>query len=271
MNLSVIKNLKRYSGLFAMFLRNNLNISMSYRTIFFTELAVQLGYQVVAIVLVGVVYANVESVAGWTYYEMLFLIGLDILTTEVLFGVFVVFNMRYLPELIKDGVVDTHLLKPVDDMFLLTMGRPWTLGVLSGISGIYLIVYSFVKSEVLFSVINCMSFIWILVCGSICIYSFLVIITSLSFRFTNVSVLPNIGSTLMQFKRNPHQIYRGPLKVIFYVLIPVVFVGGIPSLALLRGIEVWYLAASTILAVLFVSFSRVVWLYMIKFYSSGGG
>lgn len=259
---------KRYLKLYSIFARVALIKSMTYRVGFIVAILVDIGYSAVFVAFFAVMFQNIRQVAGWTYYEILFLSGLNIVVSEIVMGVVVIFNLHDLPEKIKNGDVDLALTKPVNSLFTLTLSSPYTTSIISSLPGFYLMYYASTHLAIKLSLVNLLGFVTILSCGFVICYSFMVIISSFSFKFVNMMSLPDIAQEIFFSKSNPHTVYQGALKVIFFYVFPVVFVASIPARTLLSGLDWNFLFLAIVLAVVFVILMFKVWNSMLKSYSS---
>ena len=71
---------------------------MAYRFSFLVELFVEVGYQIISVLFLVVIFSNVKEIAGWSYAEMLFLTGLNIVSFELFLAGTLVFGLWRLPE-----------------------------------------------------------------------------------------------------------------------------------------------------------------------------
>jgi ABC-2 type transport system permease protein len=258
---------KRYLKIYSLLFRFGFIQSTTYRVGFLVEMLVEFGYQIVFILFFKIIYANIKSIAGWSYDEMLFLVGLNIITSEIFTGAILVFNLRRLPEKIKNGDIDLTLLKPINSLFNLSLGAPYFSSFLSVIPGFYLMIYSQMGKSI--NILNILIGIFVLSCGLIIAYCVIVIISSLSFLFVNAKTFPEIGESIFyRFTSYPHQIYQGPLKILFFFILPMVFAGGIPASFFIRGVDWPLLFLGMVLTCVFVYLTIKIWNHMIKYYSS---
>lgn len=266
MNLSEIK---RYIKLYIVFLRQSFIWEMSSRFSYLMGLFVEFGYQITLLFFFQVVYGNVKEIAGWNYYEILFLTGLTTLTSETILPMVYILNFARLPQMIKDGDIDQVLTKPINSLFFLSLSRPYTSGLVASLSGWGLIYYSLNHLNIALSISNVFSGIMIFICGWIMMYSIFVIFSSLSFKFIGSSQLPNLAlSIIVFFKEKPHDIYQGILKIIFYFVFPIVFACSIPAKAVLHGIDFRIFILAIFISILFLTIALKLWNTMIKHYSS---
>lgn len=264
----VIKKIKRYIKIYLLLIKYSFMEIVIYRVSFLVELAVKLGYQGVGILFLNIVYSNVKEIAGWNFYDIIFLAGIDIITSEILLGALSIFNLRTLPEKISSGNLDITLLKPLNCLFQVSLGHPYVMSFISTISGFYLMYYAIVHSTLTLNIFNLSIILILLICGFVIGYSILVITASLSFIFINTSTLPTIGEHILFYKSNPHHVYQGALKLILFYIFPVVFISSIPASTIVHGIEIKHLLSSILTSAIFLFLAIKIWNRMIKYYSS---
>ncbi|MBD3365980.1 hypothetical protein GF360_01405 [candidate division WWE3 bacterium] len=265
----VIKDLPRYIRIYRVLLKFSFIQATAYPVSFIIELFVEVGHQLVSIVFFKIMYTNVEEIAGWTFYEILFFVGMSIVVAEIFLGLVYIWNLRELPEKVRTGDVDLALLMPINSLFNLSLGRPYFTSILSTFSGFYLMFYAFGKSGSVFSFPNLLVGFLILLAGLVICYSFGVIFSSFAFVVDNAYTLPYIAERIfIYFAENPHQVYRGVLRALFFFVVPVIFVISVPSATILKGIDWKYVWQSLLLAFIFLVVAVKTWKHMLSKYSS---
>ncbi|MCA9392238.1 ABC-2 family transporter protein [candidate division WWE3 bacterium] len=266
MNHSVIK---RYIKLYLHFFRFTIIQKTQYRFSFFIEIFIELGYLLWTIVFFSVVYSNINAIAGWTYDEMLILVGLSMIFGQLLIGLFYVWNHRVLPERIKDASIDFTLLKPINNMFALTAANTYPGSFIAAIAGIVLIARGLVGLNIVIQPLNVIVALVLLINSLIVGYAIFTIITSFAFKFINASFLPDIANDLVnQFSGYPASVYKGVVKILLFSILPVLYAASFPAESLIRGVPFYHVVWSFVLAVVFLLLAKEIWDRMIKLYSS---
>lgn len=269
MELSVIKKTIKYLRIYLLLFKFGFILSTTYRLSFIVEILVELGYQVAFIFFFIVVLKNVQLIAGWSYYEILFFAGINIVASELILGSLFIFNLWNLPEKIKNGDIDTVLLKPINSMFYLSLGLPYFTSFVASFPGLVLIFYSLLNLHVNLSLTKFIISFFIFICGLIIAYSISIIFSSFSFKYISTSTFPRIAEKLIiGFKDKPHQVYQGFLKILFFFIFPVVFIASMPAYAALKDLEIKYLFMAFALSLVFFYIAYRLWNVMIKNYSS---
>lgn len=264
------KKIKRYLKIYFKYLKFDFMFDMNYRVSFFIQIAVEVFYTVVAIVFFNVLYSGVKNIVGWTYWEIIFLLGVESIMVELLVGLVFAYGTNNLPSRIKDGEVDFMLMKPINSFISLTIIQPYVTSLFATIPGLYLIFISAPKINLQLTALNIVGALIILVCGFIIAYSVMVMISSLSFVFLNATTFPRIGmNSMTNFATRPHQVFNNVfLRIIFYFVLPSIFIASIPASTLIKGLDFRFLIQAILLAFLFLSLAYRLWNKMIRYYSS---
>ena len=245
---------------------------MAYPASFVMGILVDLGYQITFVALFIFLYQNVTMVAGWSYYEMLLLLAIDMVISEIMVGTVLISNVGKIPQKIKNGKLDMFLVKPLPSLFHLSVSDLYPPPIANGVIGIAFIL--FVISRLISSGAtiywgNILGAIGISICGIIIMYCLNVIIVTLSFYFPENKTLTIIAQNLtFEFTNRPHTIFRGLFKYMFFVFIPVVYASSIPAFTVINGINYNYLIGAVVLALLFFLGMNWFWKLSIKRYSS---
>ncbi|MEM7131515.1 MAG: ABC-2 family transporter protein [Chloroflexota bacterium] len=223
-----------YLQLFLKLLKVNIKAQMEYRTDFLVSVIHILLLQLGNLALIWVILAKFQTINGWGFGEIAFLLGLRLLSH----GLFVVFNVEILWGLksyIIDGEFDRFLLKPVNPLMLLIGNKVELRGLTDFVSGIVILAiatslldlqWTFTKLAVLVAVIL----------GSILIeMAVYLAASSASFWILNLEAL---NSIVFQFHEQyilyPVSIYGRPIQYVLTFVIPFAFINFYPSLYFLN-------------------------------------
>lgn len=267
--MEIKRTVKKYLKLYGLFLKYAAISSMAYRVSFMLELFVNIGYQVVILVFFNVIYGNIDSIAGWSYNEILLFTGINMFAWEIILNFVTIFNLRVLPTRIKNGVVDFTLLKPINSMFSLSLAHPLIVGFFSSLSGLFLIIYALIQLDIVLTFDKIFFSLIIFVSSLIAIYGFLVTLSSLSFYFENTKTLPALGERFVyEFKQFPRQVYSGLIRFIVMFIIPAGFIASGTAEMIIREIDLSLVFFSVLMAVINLLVAIKMWNFMIKFYTS---
>lgn len=267
MAAKMMRYLRLYRTLFAYgFMQTS-----AYRVSFVTEIVVELGWQIVFIVFFVVALGNTHTIAGWSRYQVLFLSGLNIVSSELILSAIYIFGLWRLPAAIKDGDIDLALLKPISPLFNLSLSKPYVTGFLATLPGFGLMTYALMRLGWHFSIDRLTLGIGLFICGFVIAYALSIILVSLCFYFVNASPIPKIaGSITTDFKSNPMDAYQGVARVVLYYVLPVVFISSVPAAAVTRQLSVSLIMLAQPLACGLLWLAVKIWKHMIRRYSSAG-
>ena len=198
--------------------------------------SVELMWISVNIIMVGVIYSHTSTVAGWSMYEMLILVGTSMVVQRFLMGFFWsgIFEMG---RNVRSGAFDFVLAQPGDPLFMASTRKLELDGLLNSVVAIALVVYSARKLGLHPGPADLALYACMLACGVVIHYSALVLAMSLSFWITSSQGVEGSYFTLMEFSRLPREAFNRGLSIVFVWILPVVVVSNAPARALLHGFQ----------------------------------
>ena len=237
--------------------RYSLIRTMMFRFDFFLWSMVELFWMSVNILMISVIYRHTDSVAGWTKYEMLLLVGSSMLIQRFLMGFF--WSSIYeLSKNIRTGHFDFFLAQPGNVMFMSTTRKLDPDGLINSVIAMAVVAYSAHQLQLQPSFLDLAIYAFLIFCGLAIHYSILVITMALSFWITSAQGVEGSYFTLMEFSRLPREAFKGLSSVVFVWILPVVVVSNSPARTLLHGFDpmwtlwlfavalVWFAAAVVI-------------------------
>lgn len=235
----------------------------------FLELFVEIGYQIAFIVMIDMVYRNVSSIGGWSRYEMMFFVGLNLSVSELLRSMVFIGSAYRFPELIRHGNLDQILAKPVDSMFMATLANPYISGLASVLPGLYLMQRAYSLGNLNILLTSLIFGAIMLAIGFLITYLLIVIFCSLSFKFPDSRRLPRLsGSLVFGLASFPLGVYEVILERILMYIFPILFFSAIPFQVMMKGIDYRLIGLSLLFLVMLFKMARIVWDKSIRNYSS---
>ncbi len=110
-------SLSQYVDTYKVVLKNNFVREAIYRTNFLTAVLVDAIWIAVEFALFQVIYANVDSLGGWTKPQVFFFLGI-FFASDAIFGVFFASSFWRFSDLVNKAELDILLTKPVHPLFL---------------------------------------------------------------------------------------------------------------------------------------------------------
>jgi ABC-2 type transport system permease protein len=239
---------------------------LQYRVNFFVQLlqsAIALG---VGLVSLGLVFNHTDDLAGWSRAELLAVMGVHILMGGVI-QMIIQPNMQRLMEDVRGGTLDFALTKPEDAQILVSVReiRIWRLvDVLLG-----LIVMGVAIAEIggRVGLGEALLFALVLLLGGLMIYSFWLMLTSISFWVVRVDEMVNLFEGLYAAGRWPVGVYPGWLRGLLTFLIPVAFAVTVPAEALTGRLSLATVGLAAAVAFVLLLLARLVWRFGLRSYS----
>ncbi|WP_243644372.1 ABC transporter permease [Paenibacillus pinisoli] len=216
-----------------------------------------------------------QTIRGWTFYEVLFLYNLNILSHGIS-GMFFMSPMRQLEAMVQNGEFDGILTRPINPLPLLIFKQfqhAYIGHVLLGIGSLILCIN---KLNLELSGLNIVMLILVLI-GATLIQSAIMIMTGcVSFWFVKATSLSNtIIYDLRRFLNYPLSIYNKFIQFLLTFVIPYGFINFYPSLLFLnKEGEVLFTASfqygTLIVGLLLYMLSITIWSVAVNKYQSTG-
>ncbi|MCW5549716.1 MAG: ABC-2 family transporter protein [Opitutaceae bacterium] len=219
--------------------RYSVTRTLMFRFDFFLWATVELVWMGVNLLLISVIYGHTDSIAGWSKYEMMLLVGTAMLIQRLLFGFFWS-SLFDTARNIRSGHFDFFLAQPGNVMFMTTTRKLDLDSLVNTFVAAGVVIYAAVQLGLQPGPGDILLYLLMIGCGLLIHYSALVLTISLAFWITNAQGLEGSYFTLFEFSRLPRQAFKGAANVIFVWALPAVIVSNIPAHTLLHGFEPRY-------------------------------
>ena len=231
-----MSSISRYLQIWLASARYSLVRATMFRGDLFIWASVELLWISVNVVMVAVIYSHTRTVAGWSLYEMLILVGTSMLIQRFLMGFFWsgIFEMG---RNVRNGLFDFILAQPRDPLFMASTRKLELDGLLNSVVAAALIIYSARKLGLHPGFADLALYAFMIGCGVVIHYSALVMAMSLSFWITSSQGVEGSYFTVMEFSRLPREALKGAAGLIFVWIIPAVVVSNAPARQILHGFD----------------------------------
>ena len=248
-------------------LRASLSLAVQYRLDFVVEGLLALLWMAVTLVPVLVVFQNRNEITGWTFPEMLLVLGWFVALKGFLEGAISPSLMNVI-EHVRKGTLDFVLLKPVDAQLLVSLAKiePWRSVDLFGAAAIFL--YAFRQLGRWPAPEHVLLAAAMLLAALLVMYSIAILVVSIAFFAVRVDNLLYLFQSIFDVARWPVSIFRGFLAICFTYILPLALMTTYPALALLGKLTLPTAAGALVGTALFAAFARVIWRASIKKYTS---
>jgi ABC-2 type transport system permease protein len=208
--------------------------TMMFRGDFLVWSLVEFFWMAVNVMMVAVIYQHTASVAGWSEYEMMLLMGTSLLIQRLLLGFFWS-NFFEMARNVRTGAFDFLLAQPGNPLFMVSTRKLDLDGLLNVFVAVGLVAYSVHRLGIRPGAAD-IALYAALVLGALVIhYSILVLTFSLTFWLTSAQGIEGSYFTFAEFSRLPREAFKGVASVIFVWLLPVVVTSNAPARTILHG------------------------------------
>ncbi|HBI34464.1 MAG TPA: hypothetical protein DEA43_01045 [Candidatus Moranbacteria bacterium] len=263
----VYKNFKKYFLIFLHLQKINIMRWVAYPASFFMNFVATLLVMMLSILFIKVNFGYIDSIAGWSYYQVLGVVGSYMIVEGIMWVLFSMLNAINVH--IKDGTLDGILLKPINSQFLVSFWKGDPEDSLRIVTGIILIILA-MRNTIGFDLGHFILFLMLLINGVIALYSFDIFFRSFSFWIIDGSGLWLLMERITINSQYPVDIYYNKIvRGVFTFIVPLAFVATVPA-KILTNIDIdWqFTALSFVVAFVFFFGSRWFWEFSLKHYSS---
>lgn len=220
--------MKSYLRLVWVFLRVGVLNEIQYRVNFFVQILQTLIALATGLVVLSLVFEYADSLNGWSQPELLVVMGVHFLIGGVV-KMFIQPNMMRLMDEIGQGTLDYTLTKPENAQLLVSVRELQFWQIVDVLTGLVVLGWGLVSLQASMTAVNMASFLLMLFLGITLMYSFWLMIATVTFWVIRVGNIVLIWQSLYQAGRWPVSIYPGWLRLVLTFLVPVAFAVTIPA------------------------------------------
>jgi ABC-2 type transport system permease protein len=239
---------------------------VAYRINFFIQLFQSLISLGVALAGISVIFSYTSTLGGWNSQEILALVGVYLLVGGII-GLIIQPGMEQFIGSVRDGNLDFILTKPEDAQLLVSIQRINLWSLIDIALGLGVLITALVRLGEKVGAIQAGEFILVLIAGGMIIYSFFLILATLSFWFVRIENILTVFQSLYEAGRWPVSLYPGWLRYGLTFIIPVAFATTVPAEALTGRLNWQTLVTAIVLALGLLVVSRLFWRIGLRRYS----
>jgi ABC-2 type transport system permease protein len=244
--------------------------TLMFRGDFFVWSLVELFWMSVNLLTISVIYKHTRSIAGWSEYEMILLLGTSMLIQRFVMGFFwsSIFEMG---RNVRTGNFDFWLAQPGNVMFMATTRKLDPDSLLNSIVATGIILFAARKLHLHPDALDLGLYAGMVASGVVIHYSILTMSISLVFWLTSAQGVEGTYFVLTEFSRMPREAFKGLVSQLLFVwLLPVVVVSNGPARVVLhRAAWDWkWLVGPYALAALWFGITVVVFHRGLRRYTS---
>jgi len=220
---------------------------------------------VLYIVFFNAIFAKTQSLGGWSYGEVMVLLGVVRIIQAIAWGFWSRGGFPRLYRSILKGTLDSDLVKPMNLRVQFIFNNADFVTLIEGlVLGIGLIWYGLSSIHVQ---VQWTMFLFILFCACVIHYSVVCLFSSINF-WTLVRDFGYLMNETFDLGKYPITIYRGAMRWFLTLVIPLGCIYTFPSRALLGTLTVQELLIMMAVTVVFYLLGLSVWKLGLKRYES---
>lgn len=265
---AALVGLRRYAGIYAILVRNALVREMTFQVNFLLWIVVELLWFGLQLAFVQVIYLYTDSIAGWSKWQVVLLIGASQFIQQIFQALFLV-NCTHISELVRTGKLDFLLLLPVNSRFILSV-RQLDLGAfVSAGTAIAVMVFAAWQLELHPTAAQLLGFTLLALAGVLIHYSLMFLLASISFWTVQAQGIVWTYYNLFNVARLPDAAFRGLFKVFFSYAVPMLLVANVPVKMLTERLDSpWEIAILLLMTLLCLAISELGWRFAVRRYTS---
>ena len=239
---------------------------LEYRINFFVQIVQSTLSLLVALGGLAIVFNQTGTLGGWQPDEMLALVGIYLLVGGIINMVINPSMQRFMED-VRKGTLDFVLTKPADAQLLVSVQRIQLWKAVDIGLGLALILIALTRIGRDVGVSQALLFGLTLGCGGAIVYSFWLMLATLSFWFVKVENILVIFRSMYQAGRWPVTLYPQWLQVTLTFIVPVAFAVTVPAQGLTDRLTWNTLLQAVGASVLLLLVSRLFWRAGLRAYS----
>jgi ABC-2 type transport system permease protein len=266
-----MNGLGRYFRLILALARYGLLRELAFRGNFLVKVSVEVLWLGILLIFYRTIFAQTQVVADWKEAEYLFFLGCYY-TLEGLIETLFLENCSDFAELVRSGDLDSYLLRPIDEQFLITCRTIEWATVPNIFMGIAVMGAALHVMDWPIDVLKVVVFVVLLASGMALAYSFLLILMSTSVWLVRNQSLYEMWWLFTSLMRYPREIFQrgwaGPVGWFFTFIVPVMLVVNVPARTMVKALDPGFAGFTLAVTVVMVVVSRWFFRYALRCYRS---
>lgn len=257
----------RHLSLWWSFFSNTLTRDMEFKANFIGSLIVDAVYYGAHYFFFSIIFSYVDVLGQFTASDVKIFLVITFLADTVYMMIFSG-NLFTLNRLIVSGDLDFALIRPVNGQFMVSFRYVKSYAIISLIILGLLLTKLIADNPNDIGFLNIALFIFSFFVGQAVWYSIDFMIGCLAFWFKNFTVGGWLSHEFLKFAERPDSIYTGLLRRTMFTILPMALLSSIPARMLIYGPGWDFLFGQILIAIIFLSLSRIVWKTGIQKYES---
>jgi ABC-2 type transport system permease protein len=254
-----------------MFFLNRLVVKQHLRLVFDWWLAVagMVVEQGTAIAFLGIIFYQIDAMKGWSLYEMVFLLGLFVLSKPV-YRVFFQ-GAADISNMVLNGTLDQILVRPRNALTLILTSSTNPVAAGDLLLGSVLLCYGAVHIEIDWSILRVLYILSVVACGSLVYVGTLVFKGVICVFLIRIEALNALLQQFQEYAKFPVSIYHPFIKTMLISFLPYGLASSVPAAIFLgKGGIAWIAWLAPLCCVVYVILSGLIFNWSLRFYKSSG-
>ncbi len=248
------------------FFRIGILNELAYRVNFYVQFLQSLLSLGTAIAGLTIVFSHTESLGGWQAVDILALLGVFMFVGGLI-RLVIQPSMAQLMDDVRRGTFDFTLTKPCDAQFLTSISQIHIWRISDIVLGLGVLSFALIDRGLPLTLLETLSFAMVMFTGGAIIYSFWLMLATLTFWFLRIENILIIFQSMYEAGRWPIGIYPHWLRFVLTFLVPVAFAITVPAEALSGRLTTENLITSFFLSLFMLALSRWFWKRGVKNYA----
>jgi ABC-2 type transport system permease protein len=260
--------LRRYGTIYSALWKNSVSREMGFKSNFILWIIVEFLWFALQLSFFNVIYSHTDSIAGWTRWEVVLLVGCSHFIQQ-LFQAFFFTNCVQLSELVRTGKLDFLLLLPVNTRFLVSMRQVDLGGFVNAGSALAVVFFALHKLNISPTPMQYAAFAMLTISGIILHYSLMMILAASSFYTVRAQGIVWGYYQMFNIARMPDAAFHGAFRILFTFILPMTLVSNVPAKTLITRLstpgEILLLLGIT---AMWFAVSELIWRFSLRRYTS---
>lgn len=257
----------KYLKLLTIWWRFSILKEMEYRVNFLTNAFMSVFWLAWGVIGATIFFAHRDQIGGWTYHQVLMVLGLFSIFTGIMEAFFRP-NIMAMIEAVRDGKFDFVLVKPVNSQFYASFHSLTMWRLVDIVAGAGVLGYALVQMQIVPTLEQWLMFAALLLIALMIVYCVWLAMMTMSFWFVKVDNLAELFYSFYETARFPISVYSGWLRAALTFVIPIAFITTFPAAALIGVLNPNELLIGVALALLLLFGTNRLWNFAIRSYAS---
>jgi len=222
-----------------------------------------------AIAFIGVIFYRIDAIQGWNLHEMIFLLGLFVLSKPI-YRIFFQ-GVADISGMVLGGSLDQILIRPRNPLILILTNRTNPVAVGDLLLGVILLLYAIPHIEIEWSLWRVLYLLALVVCGSLIYVGALLMKGAICIFVVRFEAMNTLLQKFQEYAKYPISIYHPFIKVMLITLLPYGLASSVPAAIFLGKDGVaWFAWLAPLFCVGYMMLMCALFQWSLRFYRSSG-